>query len=270
MQRRAGGWRRKGRPERNAGRRAPLLSRGVRPHRRGGHILASSCPDQSRNVGRAGTTWGEKLTGEIGQELLTVGARDALTLTAISNLLDRPWQPGHPKLAFVLGTRVFGVRRSLKRLEQRGCLEPGWSVDYDDPRYQLTELGARVAREVAIAAKLARYQGRFWNTSVLLRVLLNRRFPASLPEEPDFLLMMAAALVTEAEFEEAARIASRAADLRRDDPSVMFQAADRVRWFSVPAARDYIEHAKRLLAEQDSESELCLGRTCCAGGKGCL
>ncbi len=138
----------------------------------------------------------------------------------------------------------------MKRLEERGCLEPGWSIDDHDRHYQLTELGNRLAREVATAAKVAPYKGRLWNTSVLLRVLLNLRFPASLSEEPNYLLMLAAAMVTEGAFEEAALVAARAADLRRNDPSVMFQAADRIRWFSVPAARDYIEHTKRLLAEQ--------------------
>jgi hypothetical protein len=35
---------------------------------------------------------------------------------------------------------------------------------------------------------------------------------------------------------------------------VVFRAAECVRWFSVPAARDYIEHVKHLLAESNSEN----------------
>jgi hypothetical protein len=71
--------------------------------------------------------------------------------------------------------------------------------------------------------------------------------------EADVLLLLAASLVTAGELQEAAWTAARAADLRRDDPSVVFHAASCVRRFSVSAAHDYIDHVHRLLAERDDD-----------------
>jgi tetratricopeptide (TPR) repeat protein len=76
-----------------------------------------------------------------------------------------------------------------------------------------------------------------------------QQLAAEFPKEPEVLLLLASALVTKGELEDAARTAARAADLRRDDPTVVFRAAHCVRWFSVPAGRQYIDHTKRLLAD---------------------
>jgi len=38
----------------------------------------------------------------------------------------------------------------MKRLERRGYLEPGWSIDYMGAHFQMTELGKRVAGAAAI------------------------------------------------------------------------------------------------------------------------
>jgi Flp pilus assembly protein TadD len=89
--------------------------------------------------------------------------------------------------------------------------------------------------------------GRHHEDETRLRKLLLAR-----PHDPDPLLLLSAHLVTQGEDEEAAWTAARAADLRKDDPHVVFRAAEGVRWFSVPAARDYIEHVKTLLAETNA------------------
>lgn len=81
-----------------------------------------------------------------------------------------------------------------------------------------------------------------------------RKLILARPYDPDPLLLLSAHLVGQGEIEEAARTAARAADLRKDDPQVVFRAAHCVRWFSVPAARDYIEQVKRLLAVSQTES----------------
>ncbi len=74
------------------------------------------------------------------------------------------------------------------------------------------------------------------------------------PNDPDPLLLLAAQLVVQGEIEEAAWTAARAADLRKDDPDVVYRAAECVRWFSLPAARDYIEHVKWLVTQANAEN----------------
>jgi Flp pilus assembly protein TadD len=81
-----------------------------------------------------------------------------------------------------------------------------------------------------------------------------RKLVLARPHDPDPLLPLSAHLATQGEIEDAAWTAARAADLRKDDPHVVFRAAEGVRWFSLPAARDYIEHVKSLLAEASAEN----------------
>jgi cytochrome c-type biogenesis protein CcmH/NrfG len=85
-------------------------------------------------------------------------------------------------------------------------------------------------------------------------VVYLRKLAASRPDDPDPCLLLASALVVQGDTEEAAWTAARAAARWRDDPQVVFRAAENVRWLNVKAARDYVEHVKRLLDETHAEN----------------
>jgi hypothetical protein len=64
----------------------------------------------------------------------------------------------------------------MRRLERRGYLEPGWTVDYIGAHCQVTEAGTRVAKAVAAVVNLAPNEGRAANARVVVDLLLNRSF----------------------------------------------------------------------------------------------
>jgi hypothetical protein len=111
-------------------------------------------------------------TEAVDRELATLGARDAFILGAICVPPEQPRQPGN-KLRHAFLLRLIGVRRAMKRLERRGYLEPGWSVDYLGAHCQVTELGTRVARAVAVAVSVAPGGS---NPALYMRLLLNLQF----------------------------------------------------------------------------------------------
>lgn len=75
--------------------------------------------------------------------------RDAFVLAALEHTPETPRAPGRERRhAFVV--RSLGIRRSMKRLERRGYLERGWSVDSMGAHFEMTELGKRVAGAAAI------------------------------------------------------------------------------------------------------------------------
>lgn len=111
-------------------------------------------------------------TDAVDKELAKLGTRDALILAAICVPPEQPRPPGHRRRhAFVL--RLIGVRRAMRRLEKRGYLLPGWSVDYLGAHCQVTELGTGVARAAAVAASVAPGGSK---PALYLRLLLNLRF----------------------------------------------------------------------------------------------
>jgi hypothetical protein len=70
------------------------------------------------------------LSTSVEHELSTLRARDALVLAAICVPPEEPRPPAHKlRQAFLL--RLLGARHTMKRLEKRGYLEPGWSVDVE-------------------------------------------------------------------------------------------------------------------------------------------
>ena len=107
-------------------------------------------------------------------EMSTLGARDALVLAAICVPPEEPRAPGRRlRQAFLL--RLVGARHTMKRREKRGYLEPGWSVDYEGAHCQVTELGTRVARAVAVVMNLAPNEGLASNAGIVVQVVLNRK-----------------------------------------------------------------------------------------------
>ena len=64
----------------------------------------------------------------------------------------------------------------MRRLEKGGYLSPGWTVDYDGAHCQVTELGIRLAKTVAVAVNLAPDQGPISNAAAIARLVLNLKF----------------------------------------------------------------------------------------------
>jgi hypothetical protein len=114
------------------------------------------------------------LSETVENELSTLGARDAVVLAAICVPPERLRAPGH-RLCHAFLLRLIGARHTMKRLEQRGYLEPGWSVDYQGAHCQLTELGTGVARAAAIVLNLAPNEGSLSNVGIIVQVVLNRK-----------------------------------------------------------------------------------------------
>lgn len=56
--------------------------------------------------------------------------------------------------------RVFRLRSSLRRLEVRGLVEPGWIVKRNRTRAEPTPAGKRAARAAAVMLELERFAGR--------------------------------------------------------------------------------------------------------------
>ncbi len=115
-----------------------------------------------------------ELKSAMERELSTLGARDALVLAGICVPPEQPRASGH-KLRHAFLLRLVGARRSMRRLEKRGHLKPGWSVNYEGAHCQVTELGTRTARAVAVIVNLGPGEGKVSNAGVVLRLLLNRR-----------------------------------------------------------------------------------------------
>lgn len=104
---------------------------------------------------------------EIQRELSMLRARDAVVLAAICVPPERTRSPGH-KLRHALILRMIAARSSMKRLERRGYLEPGWHVDYLGAHCQVTDLGTRVAAAVAASSTLRKAAAR-WTSSTFSR-----------------------------------------------------------------------------------------------------
>jgi hypothetical protein len=81
---------------------------------------------------------------DLDDELRTLREWDAAVLAGLHLTPDQPRAPGHV-LRDALLLRLNGIRGAMERLEHRGYLEPGWSVDYLDAHCQVTDLGKRVA-----------------------------------------------------------------------------------------------------------------------------
>ncbi len=86
-------------------------------------------------------------THDLGEIAGVAGLRrkDALVLGALGSS-----QGGtkHPWLWQVGAMRLMGVRATLRRLQDRRFVEPGWSLDGLGVHCQSTEAGSRVARAV--------------------------------------------------------------------------------------------------------------------------
>jgi hypothetical protein len=91
---------------------------------------------------------------DIDDELGSLREWDAAVLAGLQLTPDQPRAAGHV-LRHALLLRLSGIRGAMKRLEHRGYLEPGWSVDSMGAHCQVTDLGKRVAG-AAGAALLAR------------------------------------------------------------------------------------------------------------------
>jgi hypothetical protein len=112
----------------------------------------------------------------VDKEVRSVGARDAFILVSICVPPEKVRQAGHARRdAFVV--RLIGVRSSMRRLERRGYLEPGWSVDDMGAHCDVTERGTAAARALALPVTLAPYDGGLSTAKLLLRMLLNRPMP---------------------------------------------------------------------------------------------
>lgn len=86
---------------------------------------------------------------DVDAELDGLRHRDALVLTALEHRPDAS-APSIPLGRRLLLIRVLGLRRSMTRLERRGYLRSGWSIDGAGVHFELTELGRRVAGAAAI------------------------------------------------------------------------------------------------------------------------
>lgn len=85
---------------------------------------------------------------DVDAELGGLRTRDALVLVALETEPEEPREPGHKRRDAAL-LRVLGIRRSMRRLERRGYLAAGWSVDYLGAHCEFTERGRRVAQAAA-------------------------------------------------------------------------------------------------------------------------
>jgi hypothetical protein len=85
---------------------------------------------------------------DIDEELGSLREWDAAVLAGLHLTPDQPRAAGHA-LRHALLLRFSGIRGAMKRLERRGYLEPGWSVDYIGAHCQVTDLGERVAAAAA-------------------------------------------------------------------------------------------------------------------------
>lgn len=132
-------------------------------------------PSPSRGDTSASTNGSTELNAEVENELSTLGARDALVLAAICVPPERPRASRH-KLRHALALRLVGARRSMKNLERRGYLEPGWRVDSLGAHCQTTDVGRRVATAVAVIVNVAPAGGPLGVVDFVVRFLLNRRF----------------------------------------------------------------------------------------------
>jgi DNA-binding MarR family transcriptional regulator len=86
-----------------------------------------------------------------------LGRRDALILGALEHTPENPKK--HRWLARVFMLRRYRVRSALSRLEQRGFVEPGWTVDAEGGHYAVTDAGRRVARALHRAVGVEDYPG---------------------------------------------------------------------------------------------------------------
>lgn len=99
---------------------------------------------------------------------------DAAILASLLVPPDQPRAPGH-KLRHALLLRLVGVRGSLRRLERRGYVQPGWIVDYLGVHCQVTELGKRVGGAAAGVLLAGDYGERGSVSMAFLRMRLGRR-----------------------------------------------------------------------------------------------
>jgi hypothetical protein len=112
------------------------------------------------------------MDADVDSELNGLREWDAYILGGLNITPAQPRAPGH-KLRDALLRRVLGIRGSMKRLERRGYLEPGWSLDHMGGHCQLTELGKRVAGPAAAVVLAQSYADDGWPS--MARARLGRR-----------------------------------------------------------------------------------------------
>jgi hypothetical protein len=113
---------------------------------------------------------------DVDAELSKLRTWDAFVLAAVLTEPDDPRHIGGP-LRHALLLRLVGARRSLKRLEHLGYLEPGWSLSRKGAHYDVTELGRRVG--TAAAAVIAANNESEALPIALVRIRFGRRFVRS-------------------------------------------------------------------------------------------
>jgi hypothetical protein len=74
---------------------------------------------------------------DVDDELNGLREWDAAVLAGLHLASDQLRAPGH-KLRHALLLRLHGIRGSMERLERRGYVEPGWSVDYTGAHCHVT------------------------------------------------------------------------------------------------------------------------------------
>jgi hypothetical protein len=99
---------------------------------------------------------------------------DAAVLAGLNLPPEKPRPPGQ-KLRHAMLLRLAGVRGALRRLERRGYIEPGWSVDYMGAHCQLTDLGKHLAGAAAAVLLAGGYGDTGSTASAWLRMRLGRR-----------------------------------------------------------------------------------------------
>lgn len=87
---------------------------------------------------------------DIDRELHGMRRLDAAVLDGLLVPPDQPRAPG--RLRFNLHLLLSGAHAAMRRLERRGYIEPGWTLDHDHgATFELTDLGKRIAPAAAFA-----------------------------------------------------------------------------------------------------------------------
>lgn len=146
------------------------LARGPTPQHRVTRIATGVAAGSERERSRVGKIH----SVDVDQELRGMRELDAAVLAGLNLAPENPRQPAR-KLRHAVTLRLAGVRGSLRRLERRGYIEPGWSVDSMGAHCQVTDLGKHVAGAAAAVLLAGSYGDPGATATAWLRMRLGRR-----------------------------------------------------------------------------------------------